>query len=90
MDFSTRPGATAASPVRANEQRLPSVPAMIAQLEARLDAEPADAKGWSLLAKSYAYVGNESGTETAISNAVQLGIDESALRSQVTAVSGDR
>ncbi|MGD8810765.1 MAG: hypothetical protein PVG24_14240 [Gammaproteobacteria bacterium] len=90
LDFESRPSAADASEVRTSTQRLPSVPAMVEQLEARLNAEPADAKGWSLLAKSYAYIGNESGAETAISKAVLLGVEENTLRSQVAAVRGGR
>jgi len=90
MDFSARPAVAAASAPRTTPQSLPSVPAMIEQLETRLNAEPADAKGWSLLAKSYAYIGNDSGVESAISKAVLLGIDESTLRSQVAAVHDSR
>ena len=90
MDFSARPAAVVTSAPRTTPQSLPSVPAMIEQLETRLNAEPADAKGWSLLAKSYAYVGNESGAESAISKAVLLGVEESTLRSQVADVHGSR
>jgi len=90
MDFSARPALAATSAPRPTPQSLPSVPAMIEQLETRLNAEPADAKGWSLLAKSYAYIGNDSGAESAISKAVLLGIDESTLRSQVAAVNDSR
>jgi cytochrome c-type biogenesis protein CcmH/NrfG len=90
MDFSARPAVAATAAPRTTPQSLPSVPVMIEQLETRLNAEPADAKGWSLLAKSYAYVGNDSGAESAISRAVLLGVEESTLRSQVAAVQGNR
>lgn len=90
MNFSGGPAATSAPAMGSDAQRLPSVPAMISQLEERLDAEPADAKGWSLLAKSYAYVGDANGAETAISKAVSLGMEESALRAQVAAVGSSR
>ena len=90
MNFSGGPATTSTTAMRSDAQRLPSVPAMISQLEERLDAEPADAKGWSLLAKSYAYVGDTNGAETAISKAVSLGMEESALRAQVAAVGSSR
>ena len=90
MNFSGGTAATRTAAMRSAPQQLPSVPEMISQLEDRLDAEPADARGWSLLAKSYAYVGDENGAETAISRAVSLGMEESALRAQVAAVGSSR
>jgi cytochrome c-type biogenesis protein CcmH/NrfG len=86
VDFNKAPARTAAQPRQTSRSGLPSVPAMIRQLESRLASEPGDAKGWSLLAQSYAYVGNRSGAESAIENAVLLGIEESTLRSQIAAV----
>jgi hypothetical protein len=71
-------------------QSLPSVPAMITQLEKRLAREPEDAKGWRLLAQSYAYVGDNNEMETAMANAIKLGIPENVLRSQLAIVSSER
>ena len=72
--------------VNTSRTGLPAVPTMIETLEHRLKSEPADAKGWSLLAQSYAYIGYESGIDLAIANAVRLGVDEAALRAQVAGV----
>lgn len=73
-----------------SRQGLPSVPAMIAQLENRLAFQPNDAKGWSLLAQSYAFIGNSSGIEHAVANAVRLGAQENILRSQISVVENER
>lgn len=89
VDFDSPDVTTYPASNQTQQRTLPSVPAMIAQLENRLAAEPRDAKGWSLLAQSYAYVGNLSGIESAITSAVQLGIDENTLRSQVAIVETD-
>lgn len=86
QDFAPRRSRPPSSAARSTTPALPSVPDMIHQLEARLEASPADAQGWSLLAKSYAYIGNERGADEAIANAVRLGTEEGMLRSQVTAV----
>ena len=69
---------------------LPSVPEIVGQLEDRLAREPEDAKGWSLLAMSYAYIGNTTGAEQAIANAVRLGLEENDVRSQVAMASNQR
>lgn len=90
MDFATPSAIQEPLTAQSNTRGLPSVPAMIQQLESRLEAAPADAKGWSLLAKSYAYIGNDSGVEEAITNAVRLGAEETSLRSQVSAVRDNR
>lgn len=90
MDFAAPSSTNERLTAQSNSQGLPSVPAMIQQLESRLEAAPADARGWSLLAKSYAYIGNDNGVEEAITNAVRLGAEENFLRSQVTAVRRSR
>ena len=90
MDMSAAAAELDIPGVQTAPQSLPPVPAMIQQLESRLQAEPADAKGWSLLAKSYAYVGDGAGVESAIAAAVRLGIDEGSLRTQVEAVRRSR
>ncbi len=63
-----------------------SVESFIAPLEARLENQPDDAKGWALLAQSYAFIGNDAGAEKAISRAAALGMDADALRERVAAV----
>jgi cytochrome c-type biogenesis protein CcmH/NrfG len=52
-------------------------------LEARLEVEPNDAEGWTLLAQSYAFTSNEEAVERAVRRAVELGVDEAMLRERV-------
>ena len=59
------------------------VESLLAGLEARLAAQPNDAKGWVLLAQSYAFVGNGAAAESAVQRAVALGFDERELRDRV-------
>ena len=59
------------------------VESLIGGLEARLAAQPDDAKGWALLAQSYAFTANEEAVERAVRRAVELGIDEQSLRERV-------
>jgi len=66
-----------------------SVPSLIGGLEARLEKDPNDAKGWALLAQSYAFVGQLDLAESALQRAVELGFDESSLRSRVNLARGD-
>lgn len=61
-----------------------SVESMIGGLEARLAAQPNDANGWALLAQSYAFTDDNAALERAIKRAVELGVDETALRERVT------
>jgi len=61
------------------------IPSLIGGLEARLAAAPADAKGWALLAQSYAFVGRRDDAQAAVARAVELGFDESSLRVRVEA-----
>ena len=75
-----RPAATAAA--SAGVQAAP-IESLISGLEARLAAEPNDAKGWVLLAQSYAYTANEEGAERSLQHAVALGVDEQSLREQL-------
>lgn len=59
------------------------VASLIEGLEARLEAEPGDAKGWALLAQSYAFLGDTAGAEHAVARAVELGFEEADLRNRV-------
>jgi cytochrome c-type biogenesis protein CcmH/NrfG len=61
----------------------PSVSAMIGGLQARLERDPSDVKGWALLAQSYAFIGDASAAENALARAVELGADEADLRTRV-------
>jgi hypothetical protein len=60
-----------------------SVPSLIDGLKLRLEADPSDARGWALLAQSYAFVGQAELAEQAVSHAVELGLDEVDLRGRV-------
>ncbi len=60
-----------------------SVESMIGGLEARLAAQPNDANGWALLAQSFAFTDDDAALERAIKRAVELGVDETALRERV-------
>lgn len=65
------------------------VDSLIGGLEARLSQDPTDAKGWALLAQSYAFVGNTEAAEHAIERAVALGVDETTLRDRVRLATRD-
>ena len=58
---------------------------LIGGLEARLASEPADVKGWALLAQSYAFVGDTASAERALQRTVALGADELEVRARVQA-----
>jgi cytochrome c-type biogenesis protein CcmH/NrfG len=77
------PQAPVASQPAPGGAQVASVGSMIGGLEARLAAEPNDANGWVLLAQSYAYTADAEGAERAIRHAVELGVDEQALRERV-------
>lgn len=77
----TRQPASAAKAQPANNAA--PVASLIGGLEQRLADNPDDAKGWALLAQSYAFVGNTEGAERARQRAVDLGFDELALEQRV-------
>jgi hypothetical protein len=60
-----------------------TVDSLVGGLEAKLTANPNDAKGWALLAQSYSFIGDTEGAETAIARAVELGFEEQGLRDRV-------
>lgn len=64
---------------------VPPVEDLIHGLEQRLENDPDDRKGWSLLARSYAYVGRLGDARRAAANAVMLGDDAEALERQIAA-----
>lgn len=66
-----------------------SVASLVGGLEAKLAAQPDDAKGWALLAQSYANLGEIDEAEKAIARAVALGVDEQALRDRVRLATRD-
>lgn len=61
------------------------VASLIGGLESRLAEQPDDAKGWALLAQSYAFVGRVEDAQSAVAHAVELGFDEASLQSRVQA-----
>lgn len=69
--------------LHARSSSQPPVADMIAGLEQRLAANPDDIKGWSLLATSYAYVGQMSDARNAKLKAVELGADAEQLERQI-------
>jgi cytochrome c-type biogenesis protein CcmH/NrfG len=78
-----RPAATTATATAAAGVQAAPVESLITGLEARLAAQPDDAKGWVLLAQSYAFTANEEGAERALRRAVELGVDEQSLRERL-------
>ena len=58
---------------------------MIGGLEARLREQPEDLKGWRLLARSYAYVGDMPRAASAAERAIALGADADEMRAIVAA-----
>lgn len=62
---------------------LPPVSDMIEGLERRLVDAPDDLKGWSLLATSYAFVGQMSDAKRAKLKAIELGADGEQLEQQI-------
>lgn len=67
----------------------PSVPSLISGLERRLEAAPQDARGWALLAQSYAFMGQSEPAEQALQRAVEFGFDEADLRQRVASATRD-
>lgn len=63
------------------------VASLIAGLEQRLASEPADPKGWALLAQSYSFLGDTQRAEAGVVKAVALGLDETELRRRVSLAS---
>ena len=62
-----------------------SVGALVGGLEARLVANPDDAKGWILLAKSHDHLGNSEKAWAAYSRARDLGMTDETLELKLAA-----
>lgn len=62
-----------------------SVGALVGGLEARLAANPNDAKGWILLARSHDHLGNNDKAWRAYSRARELGVTDEALELKLAA-----
>lgn len=80
----TRPTGAAGS-----STQVASVPSLIGGLELRLESNPDDARGWALLAQSYAFTGRRDEAERALQRAVELGFDETDLRQRVQSAQRD-
>jgi len=76
-------------PVLQQGERVASVPSLIDGLRQRLQRDPDDARGWALLAQSYAFIGETDLAEQAVDHAVAHGFDESDLRQRVAGASRD-
>lgn len=59
------------------------VETLIERLVERLAANPGDAKGWALLAQSYAFLGDTASAEPALQKAVELGLPEDDMRRRI-------
>lgn len=62
-----------------------SVGALVGGLEARLAANPKDAKGWILLARSHDHLGNSDRAWSAYSRARELGMTDATLELKLAA-----
>ncbi len=62
----------------AQPAHLPSVSSLIGGLEARLEENPNDGRGWLLLAKSYEHLGRYDDAREAFAHAAALGATDEA------------
>lgn len=76
--------APAAQPAK---QKIASVSSLVAGLEARLEQEPDDAKGWLLLAKSYWHLGRAEDARDAYGKASALGQADDRLAAEIFGMS---
>jgi len=86
----SRQGASSQTPTSANGSAAASVDQLIGGLEQRLQSNPADPKGWALLAQSYAFLGDLERAQSALAQAVALGLDEGDLRQRVSSAAKAR
>ncbi len=75
-----RPVSTASSPATEN---IASVASLVSGLEERLKADPADAKGWLLLAKTYSHLNRPEDAAMAYEKAVNLGMTDPDLEAKL-------
>lgn len=96
--FTLQPGVAAdesphTTPMAAGNSQDPGKIASVAQLvsglQARLEEDPDDAKGWMLLAKSYDHLGDNSKALAAYQRAVALGMSDSAMEMKLVVQSFD-
>lgn len=67
----------------ARKQKVASVTSLLGKLEARLEDDPNDAKGWLLLARSYDHLGRSADANSAYEKAVSLGMSDVALAARL-------
>lgn len=84
LDSRETPADTPTTPL-SNPSSVPPVADMIGRLEQKLQTNPNDAKGWSLLAKSYAFIGQTDAAEAAAKKAISLGVDATTLELEIVA-----
>jgi cytochrome c-type biogenesis protein CcmH/NrfG len=65
--------------------KAPSVDMLVIGLEARLAANPEDAKGWILLARSHDHLGNDDKAWQAYARARELGMTDDSLELKLAA-----
>ena len=75
-----RLGSSASSPASKN---IPSVASLLTGLEERLRTDPADAKGWLLLAKTYSHLGRTEDATIAYAKARDLGMADRDFESKL-------
>lgn len=75
-------GLAQATPASAGKKAV-SVSDLLAGLEASLEKDPDDAKGWLLLAKSYNHLGRYRDAAAAYERASALGLSDSALEASL-------
>jgi cytochrome c-type biogenesis protein CcmH len=63
--------------------KVPSVASMVSGLEARLEREPGDGKGWLLLAKSYKHLDRPDDAREAYNRAAALGESDPSLAGEL-------
>jgi cytochrome c-type biogenesis protein CcmH len=80
-------GAASMQPSQQGQQssKIGSVTSLLAGLEARLQENPDDAKGWLLLAKSYDHLGRSAEASEAYEKAAALGMTDATLESRLGA-----
>jgi cytochrome c-type biogenesis protein CcmH len=76
-------GAPLPGPDANEERKAASVNELLAGLEQHLQAEPDDAKGWLLLAKSYDHLGRRKDAAAAYDKAVKLGLSDNVMEAQL-------
>ena len=77
------PDTPAQRPVANGGKKAASVDELLAGLEQRLQDDPGDAKGWLLIAKSYAHVGRHEDAVAAYDKAVELGLSDIVLEARL-------